>query len=712
MENEIENVKPFLRFCYTVGILPTAYKITFTYEEQVLECIRFIKEEVIPTINNNANVTKELQEKFVELVNYVETYLENLDVQSEINNKLDEMAEQGTLQEIIAQYIQLQGLLCYDTVNDMKNATNLVNGSFTKTYGFYEKNDEGGAFYKIRTITNEDIVDNKTLIPISNNNLLVAELMKSSSMNVKQFGAKGNGTYDDTLSIQKALNTSNEIIIPETNNFYLISDNLTINNNQIIKGYGEKSKLLMPDGLEKSIFDIRNVKNIIIENLKLCNETYQTGTNPNLSKNKIIYTEEVENITIKNCFFENAYSRGIQIFKTKNFNYLNNIFKNATYEMLLLLPEVENVLVDNCIFDTCTSNYINTYLFATGRIDTETYEFATKNVHVQNSKFLNNPNWEGVDTHACLNFYCENNYFENCKVGIMARTTDTSPLTEMVENHGNIFIKNNTIKGTNEDCGIIVGGMNSSTFLVKNIFIENNIIENSGRSNSLGAISVHSSKNVNILNNTIKNSTGSAITLTIGLYFNVKNNVIVDCTDPYMVHFIAGVWFVNFENNTLKNVNNIVNNSVGVRSGYKSIVNFSNNDITANTLYSVVGTNMSGSLNNGTQIGKKGNYVKNEYGIITHYCTDNEIHPATTTTENNVSLTGEVNTKEFSSNNAIYYLTEGEQITIPGAGINGTDLTTIITEFLSRDTFKIKDTISTSISSINPNVTAGTWVEV
>lgn len=42
--------------------------------------------------------------KFVELKDFVDTYFENLDVQEEINNKLDAMAEDGTLQQAFGEY--------------------------------------------------------------------------------------------------------------------------------------------------------------------------------------------------------------------------------------------------------------------------------------------------------------------------------------------------------------------------------------------------------------------------------------------------------------------------------------------------------------------------------------------------------------------------------------------------------------------------------
>lgn len=178
----ISELPPFLKFCYTVGMLPTSYKISMTYEEQVLEIIRFIKEEIIPTINSNALATKELQEKFIELVNYVESYLDNLDIQTEINNKLDEMANSGELTEIIAQYLQLAGLLCFNTLNELKNATNIVAGSFTKTFGKNSYNDGLGEFYKIRNITNDDIVDEINIIKINNSDTLIAELIKNATI--------------------------------------------------------------------------------------------------------------------------------------------------------------------------------------------------------------------------------------------------------------------------------------------------------------------------------------------------------------------------------------------------------------------------------------------------------------------------------------------------------------------------------------------------
>ena len=80
------------KFCYTIGMIPTSYKMSLTYEEQIIAIGHYLETTVYPAINNNAEALGELQNLFLDLKNYVDNYFDNLDVQSEINNKLDEMA--------------------------------------------------------------------------------------------------------------------------------------------------------------------------------------------------------------------------------------------------------------------------------------------------------------------------------------------------------------------------------------------------------------------------------------------------------------------------------------------------------------------------------------------------------------------------------------------------------------------------------------------
>ena len=101
-----QNVQGIIdKFCYTIGIIPTSYKNAMTYEEQIIAIGKYLEENVYPAINNNAQALAELQGLFVELKEYVDNYFDNLDVQTEINNKLDDMVEDGSMAEIINQEI-------------------------------------------------------------------------------------------------------------------------------------------------------------------------------------------------------------------------------------------------------------------------------------------------------------------------------------------------------------------------------------------------------------------------------------------------------------------------------------------------------------------------------------------------------------------------------------------------------------------------------
>lgn len=179
--------------------------------------------KIIDSQNNVGTEMETLSNQFITLQNYVNNYFDNLDVQEEINNKLNEMAEDGTLQEIISNYVNLSSVLAYDTVENMKKATNLINGSFVKTYGYYQKNDKGGNFYKIRNITNDDVIDNVTIVALDKNETLIAELIQNYEMCVNQFGAYGDGIHDDTQAIQNAIIKHKFGTINFANCTYLIS---------------------------------------------------------------------------------------------------------------------------------------------------------------------------------------------------------------------------------------------------------------------------------------------------------------------------------------------------------------------------------------------------------------------------------------------------------------------------------------------------------
>lgn len=135
--------------------------------------------------------------KFQEQLDEFKHYFDNLDVQEEIDNKLDEMAESGQLDDIIAQYLELAGVLAYDTLNDLKNADNIVNGSITRTLGLNDYNDGKGSFYKIRTITSGDVVDEVNIVSLNISETLIAE--KIPNINDKEIEDLKLNSLSDTV---------------------------------------------------------------------------------------------------------------------------------------------------------------------------------------------------------------------------------------------------------------------------------------------------------------------------------------------------------------------------------------------------------------------------------------------------------------------------------------------------------------------------------
>jgi hypothetical protein len=178
------------------GLQPAFYdKESGTVLQQVSRMYAKINQLIGSVNNQNKTITDYIQ-KFIELKDYVDTYFNNLDVQTEINNKLDQMATDGTLQEIVSSYLQANVAWTFDSVADMQSATNLVDGSYARTLGYNTINDKGGAIYYITTTPSDITVGSS----------LYAHIVIEGEVNVKQFGAKGDDTTDDTNAIQACIN--------------------------------------------------------------------------------------------------------------------------------------------------------------------------------------------------------------------------------------------------------------------------------------------------------------------------------------------------------------------------------------------------------------------------------------------------------------------------------------------------------------------------
>ena len=123
---------------YIYKAIPLAFDESMSYYETLCAFRYYLEHTILPAINNNADAVAELQGLYVQLNDYVTHYFDNLDVQEEINNKLDAMVLDGTMDRIINQEVFGKINNSIDLINSEKSV--LIGDSYI--LGANPNNDE------------------------------------------------------------------------------------------------------------------------------------------------------------------------------------------------------------------------------------------------------------------------------------------------------------------------------------------------------------------------------------------------------------------------------------------------------------------------------------------------------------------------------------------------------------------------------------------
>jgi len=126
----------------------------------------------------------------------------------------------------------------------------------------------------------------------------------SSTVNLKQFGAKGDGTTNDTAAVAAAIATTKPVFIPTGT--YILTSNLVLNSNQQLYGEGTGSILKAgADGL-RDLVGINGKTNVTVSNFKIDGggQTTNVFTGFKYCFGVTVYNSSnitIENLTIDKC---------------------------------------------------------------------------------------------------------------------------------------------------------------------------------------------------------------------------------------------------------------------------------------------------------------------------------------------------------------------------------------------------------------------------
>ena len=344
----MNNIKsPFKNFCVSVGSLPTAYLESMSYYECITFLVKFLEDQVIPSVNNTSEGLQELQTLYIELKKYVDEYFDNLDVQTEINNKLDEMALDGTLADIINQEIFDELNEKIDNLNyiQSKFSENIINGT-AQTVLFAGDSLTWGQVPNTNTQSSnpfpkllQDFVNN-WYNDSSLTCLNYGEQAKSSSYANAQFN-----TYlaQDPDVIFWCYGT-NDVTLGNSNN--LILENLDTFYNKCIENDIELIVIIPPT----NFYNINRTQNMDRLHIGMKNYCQSRG---------ILYIDMYE--YVYNLYNTNATNHNaLQVDSTHFVDY--SCFRDAIIEKLLPITFKQNNSIYNYIQIDKTPNYVQTNL--------------------------------------------------------------------------------------------------------------------------------------------------------------------------------------------------------------------------------------------------------------------------------------------------------------------------------------------------------------
>ena len=480
--SEVPALEPFRYWCQKV--LPLVYDDSLSYYELLCKVAQYVN-KCIEGLDATASNVQNLYKAYTQLQEWVNHYFDSLDVQQEINKKLDAMFASGVFDVIISNYFKDTAIV-FENVAEMKSSDKLHIGSTAITLGYYKAGDNGGSIFNI---IKPPLENSQNLIGINIKNGLFAELTPIGYLSPEMFGAHGDNSHDDSVALNNMIvalkNISPLIDLGESGSFKNLS-NLKLQFNGIYL-------------VEKPVF-ITNTYGLIIDGLTIIAGENFIGKSV-IEFNDGSFYNTVKNSTIdanfkcSDCVFINSYS----LYNKINNSIITNFVENGIETLDNLGARVHEVTISDCKIHQFYYGNRNIHPeIKTGigiNFSKSTFDCVTINNTISDCrKFAISD--KGGNKHIASHFYgcdnyCESNTkFSNCYF-------DGSTLYVK----GNFYLLNCELLHDNKNNAIICNDAGEQNFLYSECIIEGNIFKFSKGTNSTNKAISASKTIMDLINN-------------------------------------------------------------------------------------------------------------------------------------------------------------------------------------------------------------------
>ena len=354
--------------------------------------------------------------------------------------------------------------------------------------------------------------------------------------NVKSFGAKGDGTTDDTNAIQAAIKAGNQVYFPSGT--YIVNQ-LTVENanNVVLWGYGATLKKKSGSVTWTRIIDISATDTMKILGLTFDGNKANVAGSPEQGCGSI-YATGLTHFLFQDLKICNSYYGVDNLDNCQYGDIVNCIFEDIDVGILGMGVANLYINIENCTFTGGTSEGISFGIYT----PITSSDFAKIGYHdhivISNCRFINK-NANCIQLRNVKNVFISNNYFERTDstkttIGIAIDPDEVKNVSVLPDN---IVIQSNQIKGmlyegvkiTNGTNMVVkdnyFDGVNSFNILCKcPCIIKNNIFANIKTSST---VIYAQSNDIKILDNYIKLD-NAAVSCAIGVSSATAGIEIID----------------------------------------------------------------------------------------------------------------------------------------------------------------------------------------